>query len=276
MIFLVTLAVLATIFTFNNTIKPRFVFASQESPADANQVLAELEQEDPNRPQHKNPAFKERIEERVKMVARQIQARDVNDPNVLKAMRIVPRHAFVPQSEQSVAYIDSPLPIGYDQTISQPYIVALMTTMLDAQEEHRVLEVGTGSGYQTMILARLAREVYTMERIAELQEDARRVLASLGVENVHFIVGDGTLGYLPAAPYDRILVTAGAPDVPSALVDQLTEGGVMVLPVGPTDRQTLTAVEKRGGRVIETPGIGVRFVKLIGTYGWRADEEAEP
>ncbi|UCG31547.1 MAG: protein-L-isoaspartate(D-aspartate) O-methyltransferase [Phycisphaerales bacterium] len=211
---------------------------------------------------------------RQEMVDQQLRQRGLSDERVLAVVSEVPRERFVPDSMQASAYDDRALPIQCGQTISQPYIVALMTTMLDVRDEHRVLEVGTGSGYQTMILARLARKVYTMERIAELQEEARRVLASLGVGNVVFIVGDGTLGHPPAAPYDRILVTAGAPEVPTALVDQLTEGGILVLPVGPTDRQTLTAVEKRGGRVIETPGIGVRFVKLIGTCGWHADEEA--
>ena len=210
------------------------------------------------------------------MVDGQLRRRGLSDERVLAVVSNVPRERFVPHSMQASAYDDRALPIQCGQTISQPYIVALMTTMLDAREKHRVLEVGTGSGYQTMILARLAREVYTMERIAELQKEARRVLASLGVDNVVFIVGDGSLGHPPAAPYDRILVTAGAPEVPTTLVDQLTEGGVMVLPVGPTDRQTLTAVEKRGGRVIETPGIGVRFVKLIGAHGWQADEEVAP
>jgi protein-L-isoaspartate(D-aspartate) O-methyltransferase len=213
---------------------------------------------------------------REEMVEQQLRRRGLSDERVLAVVSEVPRERFVPDSMLASAYDDRALPIQCGQTISQPYIVALMTTMLDVREEHRVLEVGTGSGYQTMILARLAREVHTIERIAELQGEARRVLASLGVDKVHFIVGDGTLGHAPAAPYDRILVTAGAPEVPTTLVDQLTEGGVMVLPVGPTDRQTLTAVEKRGGRVIETPGIGVRFVKLIGTCGWHADEEATP
>lgn len=213
---------------------------------------------------------------REEMVEQQLRRRGLSDERVLAVVGEVPRERFVPDSMLASAYDDRALPIQCGQTISQPYIVALMTTMLDVREEHRVLEVGTGSGYQTMILARLARRVYTIERIAELQEEARRVLAFLGVDKVHFIVGDGTLGHPPAAPYDRILVTAGAPEVPTTLVDQLTEGGVMVLPVGPTDRQTLTAVEKRGGRVIETPGIGVRFVKLIGTCGWHADEEATP
>ena len=266
LIFLVTLAVLATIFTFNNTIKPRFVFASQESPADANQVLAELEQEDPNRPQHKNPAFKERIEERVKMVARQIQARDVNDPNVLKAMRIVPRHAFVPQSEQSVAYIDSPLPIGYDQTISQPYIVGFMTEALKLDPNSKVLEIGTGSGYQAAVCAEIAKEVYTIEIVKELAELAKERLKELGYPNVFVKAGDGFFGWPEHAPFDAIIGTAAAGRVPEPLIEQLKPGGRMILPVGgPRDFQYLVLITKDDeGNLAKRKVMPVRFVPMTG------------
>ena len=266
LIFLVTLAVLATIFTFNNTIKPRFVFASQESPADANQVLAELEQEDPNRPQHKNPAFKERIEERVKMVARQIQARDVNDPNVLKAMRIVPRHAFVPKNEQNVAYIDSPLPIGYDQTISQPYIVGFMTEALQLNPNSKVLEIGTGSGYQAAVCAEIAKEVYTIEIVKELADLAKERLKDLGYPNVFVKAGDGFFGWPEHAPFDAIIGTAAAEKIPPPLLEQLKPNGRMILPYeNESGFQYLVLVTKDPNGVIHRENVlPVRFVPMTG------------
>jgi len=209
---------------------------------------------------------------RQQMVHKQLSQRGLEDKRVLAVMEEVPRELFLPEHMRASAYDDRALSIGCGQTISQPYIVGLMTIMLDIHAEHRILEIGTGSGYQTMILSRLAERVYTVERIGALRKEAQRVLASLGVGNVHLAKGDGSLGYGPAAPYDRIMVTAGAPSIPSVLVEQLTEGGRMVLPVGPTDRQTLTTVEKKAGRVTETPGIGVRFVKLVGAQGWPGEE----
>ena len=266
LIFLVPLAILAIIFVFNGRMESRFAFASQESPVDANQVLAELEQKDPNRPQHKNPAFKERIEERIKMVARQIQARDVNDPNVLRAMRIVPRHAFVPKNEQNVAYIDSPLPIGYDQTISQPYIVGFMTEALQLNPNSKVLEIGTGSGYQAAVCAEIAKEVYTIEIVKELADLAKERLKDLGYPNVFVKAGDGFFGWPEHAPFDAIIGTAAAGRVPEPLIKQLKPGGRMILPVGgPRDFQYLVLITKDGkGNLDRRKILPVRFVPMTG------------
>ena len=266
LIFLVPLAILAIIFVFNGRMESRFAFASQESPVDANQVLAELEQKDPNRPQHKNPAFKERIEERIKMVARQIQARDVNDPNVLRAMRIVPRHAFVPKNEQNVAYIDSPLPIGYDQTISQPYMVGFMTEALQLNPNSKVLEIGTGSGYQAAVCAEIAKEVYTIEIVKELADLAKERLKDLGYPNVFVKAGDGFFGWPEHAPFDAIIGTAAAGRVPEPLIKQLKPGGRMILPVGgPRDFQYLVLITKDGkGNLDRRKILPVRFVPMTG------------
>jgi protein-L-isoaspartate(D-aspartate) O-methyltransferase len=266
LVFLVPLVVLAIIFTFNGKTKSQFVFASQESPADANQVLAELEQKDPNRPQHKHPAFKERIEERVKMVSRQIQARDVNDPNVFRAMRIVPRHAFVRHGEQSVAYIDSPLPIGYDQTISQPYIVGFMTETLQLDPNSKVLEIGTGSGYQAAVCAEIAKEVYTIEIVEELAAISKKRLKELGYPNVFAKAGDGFFGWPEQAPFDAIIGTAAAGRVPEPLIEQLKPGGRMILPVGgPRDFQYLVLITKDDkGNLDSKKVMPVRFVPMTG------------
>ncbi len=211
---------------------------------------------------------------RKRMVDEQIRARGVRDPRVLEAMEQVPRERFLPADRVAEAFADRALPIDCGQTISQPFMVASMTELLDVQSTHRVLEIGTGSGYQTAILSRLAAHVYTIERIRALQENARRLLASLGVANVSYAVGDGTLGWPEAAPFDRIMVTAGAPEVPRALVDQLADGGRLVIPIGGRNEQTLTVVEQRGGRTIEMPRYACRFVQLIGRNAWpeSADE----
>jgi len=266
LIFLVPLAVFAIILASNRATKSRFVFASQEKQADANQVLAELEQKDPNRPQHKHPAFTERIEERARMVARQIQARDVNDPNVLKAMRIVPRHAFVRQSEQRVAYIDSPLPIGYDQTISQPYIVGFMTEALQLDPNSKVLEIGTGSGYQAAVCAEIAKEVYTIEIVKELAKISKERLKELGYPNVFAKAGDGFFGWPEHAPFDAIIGTAAAGRVPEPLIEQLKPGGRMILPVGgPRDFQYLVIITKDDkGKLDKRKVMPVRFVPMTG------------
>jgi protein-L-isoaspartate(D-aspartate) O-methyltransferase len=266
LIFLVPLAVLTVVFILNGTTKPQFVFASQERQADANQVLAELEQKDPNRPQHKHPVFKERIEERARMVARQIQARDVNDPNVLRAMRIVPRHAFVRQSEQGVAYIDSPLPIGYDQTISQPYIVGFMTEALRLDPNSKVLEIGTGSGYQAAVCAEIAKEVYTIEIVEELAAISKKRLKELGYPNVFARAGDGFFGWPERAPFDAIIGTAAAGRVPEPLIKQLKPGGRMILPVGgPRDFQYLVIITKDDkGNLSRRKVMPVRFVPMTG------------
>lgn len=233
---------------------------------DANQVISELEQKDPNRPQHKDPAFKERIEERIKMVAQQIQARDINDPNVLRAMRIVPRHAFVRLSNQGFAYIDSPLPIGYDQTISQPYIVAFMTEALHLDPNSRVLEIGTGSGYQAAVCAEIAKEVYTIEIVKELAELARERLKKLGYPNVFVKAGDGFFGWPVHAPFDAIIGTAAAGRVPEPLIEQLKPGGRMILPIGgPRDFQYLLLITKdEKGNLDQKAVLPVRFVPMTG------------
>jgi protein-L-isoaspartate(D-aspartate) O-methyltransferase len=205
---------------------------------------------------------------RAEMVATQIAARGIDNERVLHAMRDLPRHLFVPQSVQADAYDDRPLPIGEGQTISQPYMVALMTAILSPEPQHRVLDIGTGSGYQAAILARLAAEVITIERHAPLATRARELLASLGITNVDVVVGDGSEGYLPRAPYDRILVAAGAPAVPEALKQQLTDGGRLVIPVGPAGFQRLTVIERHGASVTAKEGEGCVFVPLVGRQGW--------
>ena len=212
---------------------------------------------------------------RERMVDQQIRARGVVDPRVLAAMRKVPRHLFIPPHLWDQAYNDYPLPIGEDQTISQPYIVALMTELLEIKETDRVLEIGTGSGYQAAILAELAAAVLSIDRVGGLADQARQVLDSLGYTNVRIRVGDGTLGWPEEMPFDAIIVTAGAPKVPRPLTEQLALGGRLVIPVGDTWSQTLTCVRKtREGLKFEYHG-GCRFVRLIGKYGWDGGREAE-
>lgn len=203
--------------------------------------------------------------DRQSMVDKQIRLRGIRDPGVLKAMERIPPHEFVPPDEIARAYDDGPLPIGFGQTISQPYIVAFMTELLEVRLEHRVLEVGTGSGYQTAILATLAREVYTID-VNELLVSAAEVrLQALGIENVHFAVRDGFLGWPDAAPFDRIMVTAGPASVPRPLVEQLARGGRMVIPVGPIAHdQLLKLVIKRNTFDVDIQDtIPVRFVPLV-------------
>jgi protein-L-isoaspartate(D-aspartate) O-methyltransferase len=208
------------------------------------------------------------IAERQRMVDRQIAARGVSDPRVLAAMRKVLRHRFIPSHLWDQAYGDYPLPIGEDQTISQPYIVALMTEMLEIKESDRVLEVGTGSGYQAAILAELAAQVFSIDRVATLLARAEQLLKTLGYTNITTRVGDGTLGWPEEMPFDAIIVTAGAPQVPRPLTEQLALGGRLVIPVGDTWSQTLTRVRKtKEGLKFEYHG-GCRFVRLIGKYGW--------
>jgi len=203
------------------------------------------------------------------MVESQIKRRGVTDPRVLAAMGKVPRHRFVPQHLWEQAYNDYPLPIGEDQTISQPYIVALMTEALELTGQEKVLELGTGSGYQAALLAELATQVFTIERIPSLAHAAEHILASLGYTNVMVRVTDGTLGWLEEAPFDAILVTAGSPQVPPPLVEQLAMRGRLVIPVGDQYTQTLTRVRcTPDGLKHEYLG-GCRFVKLIGRHGWQ-------
>jgi protein-L-isoaspartate(D-aspartate) O-methyltransferase len=202
------------------------------------------------------------------MVDTQIKARGINNPRILKAFLEVPRHLFVDEHLKYRAYDDNPLTIGYGQTISQPYIVALMTEALDPKPEHKILELGSGSGYQAAILSRLCRDVYSIERITGLASKARNVLDELSYFNVHITVGDGTRGYEKESPYDGIIVTAGAPYVPEKLIEQLKVGGRLVIPVGDRDIQDLKLITKKEKGTFEKSMGGCRFVKLIGKQGW--------
>ena len=192
----------------------------------------------------------------------------ISNLKVLSAMNLVPRHRFVPDSLHSQAYADRPLPIGEGQTISQPYVVALMVQELGARPEHRVLDIGAGSGYQTAILTRLVRYVYAVERISILTERAINALADMNVSNASICTEDGTMGWPEEAPFDRIICGASAPEVPQPWIDQLADGGRIVLPIGDKDDQILTAVEKHDRRISHRAICRVRFVKLIGCHGW--------
>lgn len=205
---------------------------------------------------------------RARMVETQLAPRGITDHRVLEAMSTVPRHRFVGPGMEASAYGDHALPIGHGQTISQPYMVAVMTQELELSGVERVLEIGTGSGYQTAILAKLAEQVFSIERIGALAESARRLIEELGITNVAIQVGDGTIGWTEFAPYDRILVTAGAPNVPKSLIDQLADPGVMVVPVGTQGFQDLKIVIKEGGKTRARSGGGCVFVPLLGKEGW--------
>ncbi|MGH7279871.1 MAG: protein-L-isoaspartate(D-aspartate) O-methyltransferase [Candidatus Rokuibacteriota bacterium] len=209
--------------------------------------------------------------ERARMVEEQLVRRGIADARVLEAMRRVPRHLFVQEAFRDRAYGDHPLPIGEEQTISQPFIVGLMTSLLAMTGPEKVLEIGTGSGYQTAVLAELARRVCSVERLAPLATRARALLEGLGYTSVWVRVGSGTLGWPDEAPFDRILVAAGGPSVPPPLFEQLAEGGRLVLPIGETPTsQTLTVVEKIDGQKrVQTHG-ECSFVKLVGKYAWDA------
>ncbi len=201
---------------------------------------------------------------RVAMVETQLRRRDVRDARVLEAMRKVPRHRFVPEAVRSQAYEDHPLPIGHEQTISQPYIVGFMTQALKVEPTHKVLEIGTGSGYQAAILGELAREVYTIEIVTPLAERSKALLAELGYRNVHVRAGNGYLGWPEQAPFDRIMVTAAPDEVPPALVQQLKVGGLMAIPVGTSFDQELRILRRteKGLETLET--LPVRFVPMTG------------
>jgi protein-L-isoaspartate(D-aspartate) O-methyltransferase len=205
---------------------------------------------------------------RDEMVEHQLRARGISDERVLEALRRVPRHLFVPAARRDRAYDDTPLPLGEGQTISQPYMVAWMTELLELEGREVVLEVGTGSGYQAAVLGVLAKKVYTIERIPQLADEARKILDQLGLDNIDIVVGDGSKGLKEHAPYDRILVTAGSPSVPQVLVEQLADGGRLIIPVGPASMQMLTVVTRHGSE-IETHEVGgCVFVPLVGMYGW--------
>jgi protein-L-isoaspartate(D-aspartate) O-methyltransferase len=201
---------------------------------------------------------------RERMVATQLQGRGIRDENVLAAMARVPRHEFVPDEFRSQAYDDHPIPIGQSQTISQPYIVAIMLEYLALQPSHKVLEVGTGSGYQTALLAEIAARVYSIERQASLAESAKETLVRLGYFNVVVVTGDGTEGLPEASPFDAIIVSAAAPEVPPALFEQLSEGGRMVIPVGGYEAQELHLIRKENGQRLINRLEGCRFVPLLG------------
>jgi protein-L-isoaspartate(D-aspartate) O-methyltransferase len=260
--FLFLLTILAIIPAIEETKRPQMLFASRDMKIDANLIT----QKDPNRPQHKHPAFKERSAERERMVAVQIQVREVKDPNVLTAMRAIPRHAFIPDSEKSLAYIDSALPIAENQTISQPYIVAFMTQALQLKNNSKVLEIGTGSGYQAAVCAEIAKEVYTIEIVEELAKSAEKVLKELGYTNVFVKFGDGFFGWPEHAPFDAIIGTAAAEQMPQPLIDQLKPGGRMILPYeDAVGLQYLVLITKDAkGELHKETVLPVRFVPMTG------------
>jgi protein-L-isoaspartate(D-aspartate) O-methyltransferase len=206
------------------------------------------------------------------MLKSQIISRGIKDKKVLKAISEIPRHYFVLEEYLDEAYADKPLPIGYNQTISQPYIVALMTELLELNENDKVLEIGTGSGYQTAILAKIAKEVYTIDRIPELVEFAKKNIAKLKLKNINFKIGDGTLGWKEFAPFDKIIVTAASPSIPNTLVNQLNNNGIMVIPVGPRYSQTLKVIRKMNNKLNEENSIECIFVPLIGKEAWKEEK----
>ena len=203
------------------------------------------------------------------MVEEQLIPRGIRDPKVLSAFRKVARHEFIPEEHWNSAYVDYPLPIGDGQTISQPYMVALMTEFLNLKENSKVLEVGAGSGYQAAILAEIAGEIYTIERIEALATRSAATLKRLGYQNVHVVVGDGSLGYKEKSPYDGIIVTCAAPTIPDTYTDQLKVGGRLVIPVGARFSQVLTVVERKEKGVLTQEICGCVFVPLVGEKGWK-------
>jgi len=272
---LTLLGLIIIILDFNTTGVPNAIFAGPKGELQGEPNKAtEQEPEDPNhpndkrpiRPLHKHPAFAERLNERAAMVSRQIEARAVKDPNVLKAMRVVPRHAFIRLAEQRYAYADSPLPIGLDQTISQPYIVAFMTDALKLNHDSKVLEIGTGSGYQAAVCAEIAQKVYTIEIVEELAKSAKKCLKELGYPNVFARAGDGYFGWPEHGPFDAIIGTAAAGRIPEPLLDQLKPGGRMILPHGsPRGFQYLVLVTKdKDGTLHRENVMPVRFVPMTG------------
>jgi protein-L-isoaspartate(D-aspartate) O-methyltransferase len=224
-------------------------------------------------PEHSGDPF---AAARQRMVDYQLRRRGIRDPRVLWAMASVPREEFAPADRRDEAYDDGPLPIGFGQTISQPYTVAFMCEALQLRGGERVLEIGTGSGYGAAVLSLLAGEVYTVERIAELADEARRLLQRLGYSNVHVCIGDGTLGWPPGAPYDAIVVTAGGSGLPEAYLQQLADGGRIVIPLGSMPySQNLYRFVRSGGELrVEDLG-AFAFVPLVGQHGWSNDDAAD-
>jgi protein-L-isoaspartate(D-aspartate) O-methyltransferase len=213
------------------------------------------------------------------MIRREVIDRGIADPRVIAAMRATPRDLFFSADaadQRASAFAGRAMPIGHGQTISEPYIVALMSERLSVQPEHKVLEIGTGSGYQTAVLCKLAREVFSIERIKPLLDAAFERLMEQNIRNVHFRHADGTLGWPEQAPFDRIVITAGAPEVPKQLLlSQLADGGIAVLPHGPMERQMLSSFTRQGRKLIESEICPCRFVKLIGAEGWSVEGDAE-
>jgi protein-L-isoaspartate(D-aspartate) O-methyltransferase len=197
-----------------------------------------------------------------------LRRKGVRDLAVLRAVQMVPRHLFVPESVRHRAYDDAALPIGSGQTISQPYVQARYLELIGLTGKEKVLEIGTGSGYQTALLALLASMVFSVERVSHLAHSARAALEAAGIRNVTILVGDGTLGWRPFAPYDAILVSAASPEIPAPLVEQLASGGRMVIPLGDREAQTLTVVERQGDQVRSSTIADVRFVPLVGEFGF--------
>ncbi len=235
---------------------------SEQKPAEPN----DPNDEQPLRPAHKHPAFTQRVAERARMVDWQIEGRGVKDPNVLMAMRVVPRHAFVPETEDRYAYADRPLPIGYDQTISQPYIVAFMTEALRLDPNCSVLEIGTGSGYQAAVCAEICREVYTIEIVEELAQAADKRLKEMGYRNVFVKAGDGFFGWPDHAPFGAIIGTAAAGRIPEPLIQQLKPGGRMILPYSDRDglQYLLLMTKDQKGNLRRSTVMPVRFVPMTG------------
>jgi len=203
------------------------------------------------------------LNKRIEMVEKQIIARGIKNEKVIEAMKKVPRHLFVPDEYRHLSYTDGPLPIGYDQTISQPYIVAYMTEILDLKQHEKVLEIGTGSGYQAAILAEICKEVYTIEIIDDLAKRAKKVLDELGYKNIFIKVGDGYKGWPEKAPFDAIIVTCSPTNIPKPLIDQLSENGRMIIPVGEWYNQQLILLRKVNGKMIKEKLIPVRFVPMV-------------
>lgn len=269
---LVAIVMVGGVWILKSGTEPGVTLASQDERADANQTPVDANQQGKQeykkvpRPDHNHPAFKERVDERKRMVATQIRARDVKDPNVLKAMQIVPRHAFMPSSQRRYAYGDHPLPIEHNQTISQPYIVAFMTDALNLKPDSKVLEIGTGSGYQAAVCAEIAREVYTIEIVEGLAKTAKERLKKLGYPNVYVKAGDGFFGWPDRAPFDAIIGTAAAKRIPEPLLEQLKPGGRMIIPTGSTwGFQYLVLITKdMKGKIHKSKVMPVRFVPMTG------------
>jgi len=268
---LIVSALIVIIFTNNSATGPAFILASENKKADPNQVASDAN--DPNQkdkkplpPTHDHPAFDELSEQRQKMVRRQIERRGVRDPNVLSAMQTVPRHSFVRRRDLRRAYNDSPLAIGLGQTISQPYIVAYMTEFLKLDPNSKVLEIGTGSGYQAAVCAEIAAEVYTIEILEDLAESAKKRLKELGYRNVSVKAADGYFGWPEKGPFDAIIVTCAAGFVPPPLTRQLKPNGIMILPLGsPYGAQRLVLITKdHKGKILSRGLIPVRFVPMLG------------